>query len=434
MEDGMREVIRRVDRCRVCGLDDWLEVTDFGDMALANGFLDPSADLSVEARFPMELIACRGCWLVSMRHVVDPEVLFRHFVWVSSDSDQMLRHNQQVVEWTTEKAGLIPGSVVVEMGSNVGTQLAMFAEAGFHTIGVDPARNLAEIANERGVPTIADFFGPQVAEPILRDHGRADLVLGRQCFAHIDDVHNVLDGVDAVLAPEGVLVIEVPYLLDLVEESQFDTIYHEHLSYYSAGTFKVLFESHGFRLIDVERARVHGGSILVFAARADSSHEPAPAVARILAKEERAGLCGEQAFLEFGRAAKETIGAVGDFVRARVAEGARVAGYGCPSKGTTLLQACGLTTAEVDFVSDNTPFKQGKLLPGTHIPVRSPEEAREAEPDYYLLLAWNYAEEIVAKERAYLDRGGKFIVPIPWPRVVTAADRDWLFDGYRKAG
>jgi C-methyltransferase len=415
------DIIRPVDRCRVCGQDDWLDVISFGSVPLANGFLDPAPRYEAEPTYPLDVVVCRRCWLMTLRHVVDPAALFRDYVYVSSDSDQIARHMRRIVGWCTDRAGLAPGDLVVEMGSNIGLQLALFQERGLRTVGVDPARDQARIANSRGITTVADFFGPDAARPIARDHGTAALVLGRQCFAHIADVHNVLDGVDALLAPDGTLVIEVPYLLDLLEQNQFDTIYHEHLSYLSVGTFSRLFEARGLRLVDVERADVHGGSIVVFAARAASGRRPTARVADVLALEERHGLSTERPYREFAGRARRVTAAVGGLVRDLVAGGKRVAGYGAPSKGCALLQACGLGPAEVEFCSDTTVGKHGKVLPGSHIPVVSPERARAQQPDYYLLLAWNYADEIIGKEREFLERGGRFIVPIPEPRVVTAA-------------
>ncbi|WP_433259959.1 class I SAM-dependent methyltransferase [Actinosynnema sp. CS-041913] len=413
--------IERVDRCRVCGRDDWLDIISFGSAPLANGLLDPAADDADEQAYPLDVALCRECGLMSLRHIVNPEKLFRYFVWVSSDSALMTRHRQRVFGWCAEKSGMAAGDLVVEMGSNVGTQLALFQERGLRTVGVDPARNLARIANDRGVETVADFFGPEVTASIRETHGAAKLVMGHQCFAHIDDVHNVLDGVDRVLAPDGTLVIEVPYVLDLLDENQFDTIYHEHLSYYSLTTLSRLFASHGLPVVDVERADVHGGSIVVFAAREGSGRRPSARVADLLALEERRGLTTARPYLEFADRTRRTIDAIGDVVRGLAAEGKRIAGYGAPSKGSTLLQMCGLTPAEVQFCSDTTSFKQGKLLPGSRIPIRSPEQARAQAPDYYLLLAWNYAEEIIAKEQAFLDAGGRFIVPIPQPRIVDSA-------------
>lgn len=414
------DIVRVSEKCRVCGLDDRLDVISFGSVPLANGFLDPSARHRGEQTYPVDVVVCRECRLMSLRHVVDPEVLFRDYVYVSSSSETMARHMRRIVELCVRRAALTPDALVVELGSNIGSQLSLFRAAGMRVLGVDPARNLAEIAAGRRIETIPAFFGPAVAGPIARERGPAKLVLGRQCLAHIDDVHNVLDGVDAVLAPDGVLVIEVPYLVDLLEGNQFDTIYHEHLSYFSVGTLSRLFADHDMRLVDVERVAVHGGSIVVSAVRAASATAPRPSVAESLALEDRLALATERPYLEFAERTRRVTAAIGDLVRELAADGKRVAGYGAPSKGAALLQYCGLGAGEVEFCSDTTDLKHGKMLPGSRIPVWSPERARAFPPDYYLLLAWNYAEEITRNERRFLERGGRFIVPIPEPRVVSA--------------
>jgi len=416
------DVVRQVGPCRVCGRRDWLDVISFGPTELANGFLDPAPQYPAEPRYPLDVVVCRGCWLMCLRDIVDPEVLFGHYVYVSQDSAGLTRHMRQVVDWCTGQPGVTPGQLVVELGSNIGSQLALFADAGMRVVGIDPARNLAQVANDRGVETIADFFGPGVASSIAQDKGKAALVLGRQCFAHIDDVHNVLNGVEAVLAEDGTLVIEVPYLVDLLDQNQFDTIFHEHLSYYSVGTLCVLFASHGLRVVDVKRANVHGGSIVVFAARSTTGRQPEPAVAEVLALESERGLSTERPYLDLAARTKAMTGEIRSLVRELVADGKRVAGYGAPSKGCTLLQMCRLGRDDIEFCSDTTPLKHGKVLPGTHIPVVSPEEAKRLAPDYYLLLAWNYADDIIRNEQAFLAAGGRFIVPIPQPRIVSAPE------------
>jgi len=409
-------IVEEIDACRVCGGQDWLEVIDFGPQPLANALLDPgTAD---GPRFPLGVVVCRDCRLMTLRHVVDPEELFRYFVWVSSDSRQIAAHMQRIAESATRVARLRPDDLVVEMGSNIGTQLAVFAGRGQRIAGVDPARNLAAIAAERGIPTEAAFFAPPAARRIAAARGMARFVLGRQCFAHIPDVHTALDGVDTVLAADGVLAIEVPYLLDLLRETQFDTIYHEHVSYYSLHTLRTLFARHGLRVIDVERAAVHGGSIVVYAARATSDREPSGAVHELLATEQEQGLLGDDAYLRFADEARAIIARVGDSVRELVAEGRTVAAYGAPSKGSTLLTMCGLTADEVRYATDTTSFKQGKLLPGSRVPIIAPGTG--PEPDIFLLLAWNYAEEILANERGFLERGGAFLVPVPDTELITA--------------
>jgi SAM-dependent methyltransferase len=415
----MSNVIRRVSKCRVCGSDNWFDVISFGYTTLANDFIDPAADEEPEATYPLEVVVCQDCWLMSLRHVVNPDVLFRHYVYVTSDSDLIGQHMRHIVEEGIRQAGLTHDDLVVELGSNVGTQLGLFQDAGYRVVGVDPARNLGAIANERGIPTISAFFGAEAAGQVRREHGPASFVLGRQCFAHIDDVHDVLDGVTTVLTPDGVLAIEVPYLANLLDESQFDTIFHEHLSYFSLSTLSRLFESHGLRTVGIERAPVHGGSIVVFASPAADGRPVSPAVADLLRQEEEWGLTSKQAFEDFAVHARRTIHSVRDLVRNLAEEGKLVAGYGAPSKGCALLEFCGLGPRDVRYIIDTTTMKQGKLTPGTHIPVQAPGR-KAARPDYYLLLAWNYAPEIIRKEHSYLEGGGRIIVPIPEPRIVEA--------------
>ncbi len=422
----MSECIRRVAACRVCGQEDWLEVLSLGLMPLANNYLEPAPSYEKESRFPLDLIVCRSCWLVSLRHVVDPETLYRHYVYISSDSKMISRHIHQLAARAIQRFDIPTGSLIVELGSNIGTQLEAFRNAGMRVIGIDPARNLAAIANRKGIETIPDFFTAKLATRLMERFGRPRLILGRHVFAHIDDLRDVIEGVEASLDRTGVFALEVPYLLDLIEGNQFDTIYHEHLSYFSVGTLIRLFERHGLRLLDVERFPVHGGSIFVFIGRMDSAWESRAAVAELVELEEKTGLTSAHYYSRFAKRVERTCQSLGQLVRGLVGDGNVVAGYGAPAKGNTLLSACSLGTLELAYVSDTTEFKQGRVLPGTHIPVKSPAYAWEHQPDYFLLLAWNYAKEIIEKEHEYLKAGGQFIVPIPEPLMVSSES---LLDG-----
>lgn len=412
--------VQLVPACRVCGAVDWLDVASFGSTPLANGFLRPSDSYDDEVTYPLEVGVCRDCGLMSLRQLVDPRILFDHYVYVTSDSRSMVGHMGWVVDLCRRRAGLAEGGLVVEFGSNIGTQLALFQRCGLRTVGVDPARNLAEVANAHGVETVATYFDVTSAAAVVGDHGHADLVLGRQTLAHVPDLQGLLDAVDVTLAPEGVLAIEVPYLLDLLEQNQFDTIYHEHASYFSFGTLCRLFARHGLRAIDVERVAVHGGSIVVLAARDASSWTTQRSVAGLLDLEERRGLRTDRPYLEFADRIQRVTGAIAALVRNLVAQGQRVAGYGAPSKGSALLLACGIGAAELDFCSDTTALKHGTVLPGSHVLVCSPAQARDRAPDVYLLLAWNYADEIISREHDFLAAGGRFIIPVPEPRIVAA--------------
>ncbi len=413
--------VREVVECRVCGGTDWQEVVSFGLVPLANGFLDPADSYDDEPYFPLGVISCRSCRLLSVTHIVDPEVLYRDYPYVTSDSDIITRHMKYVADTCVERFALPGESLVVEVGSNTGAQLVAFRDAGMRTLGVDPARNLTQVATGRGIETLPDFFSAETARSIAKGYGQARLIVARHVFAHIDNVAGVVRGVRELLPPEGVFAVEVPYALDLFEQNAFDTIYHEHLSYFSVGTLVSLFARHGMRVFDVERLPVHGGSILVFVGHDDGPWATRPSVGELLRLETRAELHSDAVYRDFALNVDRVRDELPALVRRLATEGKRIAGYGASAKGNTILNVCGLGSEELEFCSDTTELKQGKVLPGTHVPVRSPEFAKANVPDYYLLLAWNYSDEILRKESAFLDNGGRFIRPIPKP-VITSAD------------
>ncbi|WP_030566749.1 class I SAM-dependent methyltransferase [Streptomyces aureocirculatus] len=422
MSEESRDPARPVEACRVCGGADWQEVVSFGALPLANSYLDPADSFDDEPRHPLGVVSCRSCRLMSLTHTVDPEVLYRTYFYVTSDSDTITRHMRTIAELCVERFAIPQGGFVVEMGSNTGQQLAAFRDLGMEILGVDPARSLAALATEHGIETLPDFFSAATAARVAKEYGRARLVLGRHVFAHIDDVGDIARGVRELLEPEGVFAIEVPYALDMLEHNEFDTIYHEHLSYYAVSTLATLFERHGMRVVDVERAAVHGGSIVVFACRDDSPWEQRPAVAELQRLERASGFFDDDTYTAFAGRVEHIRETLPPLVRGLVADGKRVAGYGAPAKGNTLLGVCGLGSDDLEFCIDTTDLKQGKLQPGAHIPIHSPAYGAQHPPDVYLLLAWNYAEEILRKERAFLENGGRFIVPVPEPRIVSAKD------------
>lgn len=417
----MTESVTAVTTCRVCGLSDWLDVLSLGPLPVANGLLEADAEVAGEPRYPLDVAVCRRCRLMSLRHVVSPDLLFRHYLYVTSESRLMNRHMTELTAHCTGAYAVPPDSLVVEVGSNVGHQLALFRAAGMRVLGVDPAVNLAAVAARNGIETVPEFFTSALAGAIRERHGPARVVLARHVLAHIDDVADVLAGIRMLLDRDGVVVVEVPYLRDLLDGTQFDTIYHEHLSYFSVTTLELLLRRNGLRMIEATRAAVHGGSLVVTAAPAGSARPASPSVAALIAAERDAGLGGDESYRRFAERTRLLSGAVRTLVRELRTGGATIAAYGASAKGSTLLNVAGLTRAEIAFCSDTTELKQGRLLPGAHIPVWSPDRARRHPPDYYLLLAWNYADEILANERDYLARGGRFIVPIPRLTVATAA-------------
>ncbi|MFE2514654.1 class I SAM-dependent methyltransferase [Streptomyces mirabilis] len=413
-------IAREVTTCRMCGAQDWQKVVDFGPVPLADSFLEPAASYDDEPRYPLAVISCRSCRLMSLTHVVDPEVLYRTYPYTTSDSETIKKHMGHVVSVCVERFGIPEGSFVLEIGSNTGSQLRAFQNAGMRTLGIDPARNIATVANERGIETLPEFFSVDTAALVKKTYGTPQLILGRHVFAHIDDVASVAAGVRDLLGPDSLFAIEVPYLVDMLERNEFDTIYHEHLSYFGVGSLVALFQRHGLRVVDAERLAVHGGSILVFVGLDDGTRPTAPAVEELIALEKRSGLHEDATYERFAEHVEQITGELTELVRSLRAEGKRIAGYGAPAKGNTLLNVCGITTDDLEFCCDTTEFKQGLVLPGTHIPVHSPAYAKTQAIDYYLLLAWNYGEEIIAKEASFLANGGRFILPNPRPSIVPA--------------
>lgn len=412
------EAVRTVTRCRVCGsAEEWQRVISFGEVPLANSF-QPTDEPHEEEIYPLEVVSCRACRLLSLTVVVDPELLYRTYPYVTSDSETMTRHMREVVRLCHERSPLAEGDLVVELGSNTGQQLMAFRDAGARVLGVDPALNLAQIAESRGAPTVPEFFDATTAEAIASRHGKAAAILGRHVFAHVDDLGELLAGARKLLADDGLFTIEVPYAVDLLNGLAFDTIYHEHLSYFLVSTLDTLFARHGLRTVDVARLSVHGGSILVSAGLAECRWPTHERVHELIAHERAAGYLADEAYERFAVRVRETCAELTALVRCLVSDGHRVACYGASAKGTTLLNICGLGPEELDFCTDTTPQKQGLFTPGSHLPVLSPDDVRR-QPDYYLLLAWNYAEEIMRRESAFLEGGGSFIVPVPEPKVYT---------------
>ena len=344
---------------------------------------------------------------------VPPEIMFRNYLYVSGTSDTIPTHFAAYAREVAER--FVPdGGLVVEIGSNDGTLLRAFDRSRLRVLGVEPARNIAKLANAAGIPTLDEFFNEATAERVAAEHGRAAAMIGNNVVAHIDDLHGLLRGVQALLAPNGVFVVEFPYLVDLLDRRAYDTIYHEHLSYFSVASVVRLAGEYGMRVVDVRRVSVHGGSIRVFIS---ASGTPSAAVGELLALEASIRLADGNPLASF----------VADVRRQRVdlralltetRKRTRIGGYGAPAKGNTLLNYCGIDTSLVDFIVDRSPLKHGLLTPGTHIPVEPPERLIASGVKETLLLAWNFADEILRQQADYRSSGGRFIIPIPAPRIV----------------
>jgi len=414
----MSDTLRQKSRCRICGNTEMAQFLDLGDQPPANALLRADELHLPEAKYPLALSHCPRCELIQTTHVVAPEVLFRSYVYFSSVSQAMEKHFAAYAQSVAEK--FVPqGGLFMEIGSNDGILLRSLIGKPMKILGVDPARNVAEVARARGVPTIADFFTEGLAREIRKKEGPASVVVANNVIAHIDDLDEVMRGLNAVLADDGVFVMEAPYVVHFLEHLEFDTVYHEHLSYFGVRALSHLFERFGLEVFDVLDQAVHGGSIRVFARRKRAgTPPPAASVQAHFELEKAAGVADPKRLERFAA----QVSVLRQEIRALVAklklEGKRVVGYTAPAKGNVLLNYCGLGPQDLAYLADATPAKQGLYSPGMHIPVLSPEHFRNDKPDYALLLAWNHKDEIVKKESAWRQGGGKFIVPVPKVELV----------------
>ncbi|HEY6959166.1 MAG TPA: class I SAM-dependent methyltransferase [Candidatus Limnocylindria bacterium] len=399
--------------CRVCRQDALVAVLDLGRQPLANSFVRPEDVTADEPRYPLELCRCGACGHVQLSLTVPPEVMFRNYLYVSGTSDTIPVHFARYAEEVA--AQYVPdGGLVVEIGSNDGTLLRAFDRARVRVLGVEPARNIAAIANAAGVPTLDEFFDEKTAHAIVAEHGRAAAIIGNNVVAHIDDLHGLMRAVSDLLAPQGVLVVEFPYLIDLLDRTAYDTIYHEHLSYFSVASVVDLTTRFGLKVLDVRRVSVHGGSIRVFIGRDGTMSRQA---ADLLEMERQKGVAEGRPLDPFVSAVRRQRDDLRGMLR-EIRSTRHVAGYGAPAKGNTLLNYCGIDHEVLDFIVDRSALKQGLLTPGTHIPVVAPERLVVSGIRDTLLLAWNFADEVLRQQKAYRDAGGRFIIPIPTPRVV----------------
>lgn len=410
-------------RCRSCAAADCRLVLDLGATPLANGLLQ-AAELDLpEPRFPLVVVWCAACSLVQITETVRPELLFSDYVYFSSFSDSAVANARQIAERLVAARALGANSLVVEIASNDGYLLRHYAAAKVPVLGVEPAGNIAAAAREAGIRTEAVFFGAAVAQRLVADYGRADVVHANNVLAHVPDLRGFVRGLRALLKDEGVISIEVPYLKDLLDNVEFDTIYHEHLCYFSLTALQRLFGSEGLRIAGVERLPIHGGSLRVFAVRdeaarsTDFPHDWA-AVEALLAEEAAWGVSLPETYEGFSARVNALKASLLSLLRERKASGRRIAAYGASAKGSTLLNTFGIGADLLDYVVDRSTVKQGRYTPGTHLAIYAPEKLLDDRPDDVLLLTWNFAEEILAQQAAYRAGGGRFIVPVPEPRVV----------------
>ncbi|WP_158414181.1 class I SAM-dependent methyltransferase [Geobacter pickeringii] len=405
-------------KCRFCGKEDIFKFLELGTMALANSFLNErQLQLGKEPTHPLDVFFCEQCGLVQIGHVVSPDELFTDYIYFSATSDLVHRHASSLAESFQRRFSLNKDSRVVEIASNDGTVLQYFKKTGVQTLGVEPAANIAKVAIESGIETVNEFFNEATAQAVRERYGAADVILGRHVFAHVPEIHGFVKGLKTLLAEKGAVAIEAPYLIDFVENNEFDTVYHEHYSYLSVRAMSYLFNLYGMELFDVERVAIHGGSIIYFIGHR-GAHPVSANVAELVAAEQAKGLGSKETYREF---ALRTAAIKHDLMKLLTElkeSGKRIAAYGAPAKGNTLLNYCGITTDLVEYTVDKSPYKQNLYTPGTHLPVLHPDRLVQDMPDYVLLLAWNFADEILQQQQVYRDRGGKFILPIPAVRII----------------
>lgn len=402
--------------CRSCGRPGLVPVLSLGTMPPANALLT-SEDLTLtEPRYPLDLAYCPGCSLAQITETLPPEELFGEYAYFSSYSSTLLEHAASLVRRLIAERGLGPDSLAMEIASNDGYLLRNYASAGVPVLGIEPARNVAPAAEAVGVPTLCDFFGPAVADRLVAEGRLADVLHANNVLAHVPDLNGVLASMGRVLAPGGVAVVETPYVRDLIERLEFDTIYHEHLYYYSLTSLQRAFARNGLSVIGVERLAIHGGSLRVFADAGEAA--PGEEVSKLLAEEAELGMDTLEYFNGFAQRVDELRLRLRTMLFDLKAQGLTIAAYGAAAKGAVMLNACGIGRETIDFVADRSDYKQGRFMPGVHLPVVAPRHLLERRPDVVLLLTWNFADEILEQQAAYRAQGGRFIVPVPEPHFV----------------
>lgn len=404
-------------RCRSCGSDQLQPVIDLGSQPLANNLLNPGDIGKVEPRFPLAVSVCTSCWLMQITHIVPPVALFSDYVYFSSFSDQMLRHAREASLRYIDEKQLCPSSLVVEVASNDGYLLKNFVAAGVPCLGFEPAANVAEVARANGVETQCEFFGETTAATVQSTRGGADLILGNNVFAHAPDTNDFVAGLKSLLKPDGWVVLEFPYGVEMIDHVEFDTIYHEHVFYFTLTPLIPLFARHGLEVFHVEKLEIHGGSLRLFACHRGAVSVRA-SVGALLAEESARGVSSPAYYERFSTRALKVKEDLIHFLREKQASGERVAAYGASAKGSTLLNYVGDAASSLEFIADRSVHKHGKLSPGLHIPIVPAEALQVRQPDYALLLTWNFAAEILAQQSAYRDKGGRFAIPIPDLKVV----------------
>ena len=404
--------------CLSCGTELRHTFVDLGMSPPCESYRKAEQKNQMEAFYPLHAYVCEKCFLVQLQEYITPENIFSDYAYFSSYSDSWLQHAKNYVDMAVERFQLNNQSQVVEIASNDGYLLQYFVAKNIPTLGIEPAGNIAKVAIKKGIPTVVKFFGEETAREQVEKGIGADLLLGNNVLAHTPYLNDFVKGMKIILKPQGVITMEFPHLMKLMEENQFDTIYHEHFSYFSYLTVEKVFAKHGLTIFDVEELPTHGGSLRIYARHIENNSQPVTEkVLELKAREKAAGFTDLQTYFSFGKQVQETKHKLLNFLIQAKREGKSIVGYGAPGKGNTLLNYCGIRTDFLDYTVDRSPYKQGLYLPGTHIPIFHPDKIQETKPDYLLILPWNLKDEIMSQMAYIRDWGGKFIVPIPEVKV-----------------
>lgn len=417
--DGSLSRIGEYDRirgCRSCGSADLELILDLGVMPLADGLLPPGFDVTEELHYPLTLVRCPACTLVQTLETVPPTTLFgEEYPYYSSFAETLVEHAHRYADALIDRFDIDDRSLVVELASNDGYLLQWFQKAGIPILGIDPAPGPASAAEEKGIPTLCEFFVPDVADRLVAEGTRADVIIGNNVFAHVPDQNSFVDAIGRLLADDGIVVMEFPYVRDLIQHGEFDTIYHEHHCYFSVTSVDCLFRRHGMHLFRVEHHPIHGGSLRAFFSR---TRPVEASVVDFLEAEEAEGLNGRSYYAGFAARVEDTRRKLRELLDGLKGEGHSIAAYGAAAKGTVMLNYSGIGTEHLDYVVDRNVHKQGWLMPGVHLPIVDPDVLASDPPDYLLILVWNLRDEIVRQQQEFAARGGRFIVPVPEPRVL----------------